>query len=74
MRKGSSVRPFAESVIFCACFSDNLIFIGGNGLRQLSYMKELGMGCDRYVILDMDHGDTPITLAEAVKNVKPFKA
>ena len=45
-----------------------------HGLRQLSYMKELGMGCDRYVILDMDHGDTPITLAEAVKNVKPFKA
>ena len=37
-------------------------------------MKELGMGCDRYVILDMDHGDKPITLAEAVKNVKPFKA
>lgn len=45
-----------------------------HGLRQLSYMKELGMGCDRYVILDMDHGDKPITLAEAVKNVKPFKA
>lgn len=45
-----------------------------HGLRQLSYMKELGMGCDRYVILDMDHGDTPITLVEAVKNVKPFKA
>ena len=45
-----------------------------HGLRQLSYMKELGMGCDRYVILDMDHGSKPITLAEAVKNVKPFKA
>ena len=45
-----------------------------HGLRQLSYMKELGMGCDRYVILDVDHGDKPITLAEAVKNVKPFKA
>ena len=41
---------------------------------MIQYMKELGMGCDRYVILDMDHGNKPITLAEAVKNVKPFKA
>ena len=44
-----------------------------HGLRQLSYMKELGMGCDRYVLLDMDHGSKPITLAEAVSHVKPFK-
>lgn len=40
-----------------------------HGLRQLSYMKELGMGCDRYVLLDMDNGNRPITLAEAVKGV-----
>lgn len=45
-----------------------------HGLRQLSYMKELGMGCDRYVMLDMDHGNKPMTLADAVKHVKPFKA
>lgn len=45
-----------------------------HGLRQLSYMKELGMGCDRYVVLDLDHDNKPIMLAEAVKNVKPFQA
>ena len=44
-----------------------------HGLRQLSYMKELGMGDDRYVLLDIDHGDVPLTLADAVKDVKPFK-
>lgn len=43
-----------------------------HGLRQLSYMKELGMGHDRYVLLDSDHDDTPIKLQDAVKNVKPF--
>lgn len=45
-----------------------------HGLRQLTYMKELGMGNDRYVLLDADHEDKPMTLAEAVKGVKPFKA
>ena len=25
-----------------------------HGLRQLSYMKELGMGNDNYVIVDLD--------------------
>lgn len=40
-----------------------------HGLRQLSYMKELGMGCDRCVLLDMGNGSRPITLAEAVKDV-----
>ena len=43
-----------------------------HGLRQLSYMKELGMGHDRYRLLDIDQGDAPITLAEAVKGVTPF--
>ncbi len=42
-----------------------------HGLRQLSYMKELGMGNDRYTLIDLDHGDAPITAAEAVKDVKP---
>lgn len=45
-----------------------------HGLRQLTYMKELGMGDDRYVLLDADNGDTPLTLEDAVKHVKPFKA
>lgn len=44
-----------------------------HGLRQLSYMKELGMGYDRYTLLDIDHGDAPITLGEAVADLKPFE-
>ena len=42
-----------------------------HGLRQLSYMKELGMGNDRYALIDIDNGDREITAAEAVKDVKP---
>ena len=42
-----------------------------HGLRQLSYMKELGMGHDRYTLIDIDNGDAVITAAEAVKDVKP---
>ena len=42
-----------------------------HGLRQLSYMKELGMGNDRYVLIDIDNDDREITAAEAVKDVKP---
>lgn len=45
-----------------------------HGLRQLSYMKELGMGNDRYQLLDADNGDREITLADAVKDVVPFQA
>ena len=36
-------------------------------------MKELGMGYDRYTLLDIDHGDAPITLGEAVADLKPFE-
>ena len=43
-----------------------------HGLRQLTYMKELGMGNDRYRLIDIDNGDREITLEEAVKDVKPF--
>lgn len=43
-----------------------------HGLRQLSYMKELGMGNDRYVLIDLDNGGKRITPAEAVKGLKPF--
>lgn len=44
-----------------------------HGLRQLTYMKELGMGCDRYRLIDVDHGDAVISLEDAVKDVKPFR-
>ncbi|MBR2281874.1 MAG: DUF362 domain-containing protein [Spirochaetales bacterium] len=43
-----------------------------HGLRQLSYMKELGMGNDRYTLIDIDNGDAVISAAEAVKDVKPI--
>ena len=42
-----------------------------HGLRQLSYMKELGMGNDRYTLIDIDNSDAVITAADAVKDVKP---
>ena len=42
-----------------------------HGLRQLSYMKKLGMGSDRYTLIDIDNGDVPVTAAEAVKDVDP---
>ena len=42
-----------------------------HGLRQLSYMKELGMGNDRYILTDIDNNDTVITAAEAVKDIAP---
>lgn len=43
-----------------------------HGLRQLSYMKELGMGNDRYRLVDIDHEDKVIDTADAVKNLIPF--
>ena len=42
-----------------------------HGLRQLAYMKELGMGHDRYALIDLDHKDKLITAAEAVKDIAP---
>ena len=43
-----------------------------HGLRQLSYMKELGMGNNRYVLIDLDNGGRRITAKEAAKGLKPF--
>ena|GEM_PF-29929 len=43
-----------------------------HGLRQLSYMKELGMGNDEYVLIDIDNGDAVISPAQAVADVVPF--
>ena len=44
-----------------------------HGLRQLTYMKELGMGNDRYHLIDTDNGDAEITTQDAVKDVVPFE-
>ena len=43
-----------------------------HGLRQLSYMKELNMGNDRYTLIDLDNGETEISTEDAVKDVVPF--
>lgn len=41
--------------------------------RQLTYMKELGMGNDRYVLIDIDNGDVRIDCKKAVEDVVPFE-
>jgi len=43
-----------------------------HGYRQLSYMKEMGMGNDRYVLIDLDHDGRRITPGDAVAEVVPF--
>lgn len=43
-----------------------------HGLRQLSYMHELGMGNTKYKIIDIDN-NIEITQKEAVKDLKPFE-
>ena len=43
-----------------------------HGMRQLSYMKELGMGHDKYVLIDLDNGGRQITAAQAAEGLKPF--
>jgi uncharacterized Fe-S center protein len=44
-------------------------FESRHGLRQLTYMKELGMGNDRYVLIDLDNGGERITAADAAANL-----
>ena len=44
-----------------------------HGFRQLTYMKELGMGNDKYKLIDIDNEDKEISQADAVKHIKPFK-
>lgn len=44
-----------------------------HGLRQLTYMKELKMGNDKYKLIDVDTNEE-IDLAFAVKDLKPFEA
>lgn len=43
-----------------------------HGLRQLTYMKELGMGSSDYILLDLDNDCKPITPVDAAKDLKPF--
>lgn len=42
-----------------------------HGLRQLSYMKELGMGNDLYTLIDIDNDDMEITAHDAVMDIAP---
>ena len=44
-----------------------------HGLRQLTYMKELGMGNDRYQLVDLDNDNAVIQPAEAIAHVVPFE-
>ena len=43
-----------------------------HGHRQLSCMKEMGMGNDKYILIDMDNGEVRMTQQQAVENLKPF--
>ena len=43
-----------------------------HGHRQLSYMKELGMGNDRYVMIDLDNGGARMYPKDAATGLKPF--
>ena len=43
-----------------------------HGHRQLSCMKEMGMGNDKYVLIDLDNGEVRIDQKTAVQNLKPF--
>ena len=43
-----------------------------HGLRQLSYMHELGMGNVRYVLVDLDNGEARMDVADAVRDLEPF--
>ena len=44
-----------------------------HGLRQLTYMHELGMGNMKYRIIDIDDGDKEITLDDITSGLKPFE-
>lgn len=43
-----------------------------HGLRQLSYIEELKMGNDKYVLIDIDNVDIRITAKDCVQNLIPF--
>ena len=43
-----------------------------HGHRQLSCMKEMGMGNDKYILIDLDNDEKKICPKTAVENLKPF--
>ena len=43
-----------------------------HGLRHVSYMKELDIGHDRYVLINPDHSGRRMTVHEAVENLTPL--
>ena len=44
-----------------------------HGHRQLSCMKEMGMGNDKYVLIDLDNGEGRIYPSDCVVDLKPFE-
>ena len=44
-----------------------------HGLRQLSYMKELGMGNNKYVLIDIDNGEVRMAAKDAAVGLIPFQ-
>jgi hypothetical protein len=44
-----------------------------HGFRQLTYMKELGMGNDKYKLIDIDNEDKEIKQEDSVKHIQLFK-
>ena len=45
-----------------------------HGLRQLTYMNEIGLGSMNYTLIDIDNDDAEITPADCVVDLKPFQA
>lgn len=43
-----------------------------HGLRQLSYMQEIGLGNRKYVLIDLDNDEVRIDAKKAVEHVVPF--
>lgn len=41
-------------------------------LRHVSYVKELGIGHDRYMLINLDHSGRRKTVHEAVENLTPL--
>jgi uncharacterized Fe-S center protein len=72
-----SIDQASVDMIYAMCEKDHHDLVERmetrHGLRQLSCMKELGMGNDLYVLIDLDNDEVRITAKDAVKDVKPFK-
>ncbi len=43
------------------------------GLRQLTYMNEMGMGNMKYILIDLDNDEKRILAKDCVKDLKPFE-